>query len=65
MPSYSFNFRYAKGVISDLLQNKVDISLLVISKSFAKKEEDYAAKQAHVEVLNVYWLIPTLSRLFA
>lgn len=39
---------YAKKVIADLLQNKCDISLLVISKSLGKLE--YAAKQAHVEL---------------
>lgn len=35
-------------VISDLLQNNVDISQLVITKELTK--EDYAAKQAHVEL---------------
>ncbi|PKI84340.1 Pol3p [Malassezia vespertilionis] len=39
---------YVKEVISDLLQNKVDMSQLVISKALAKT--DYAAKQAHVEL---------------
>ncbi|OBZ73506.1 DNA polymerase delta catalytic subunit [Grifola frondosa] len=39
---------YAKQVISDLLQNKVDMSQLVITKALAKS--DYAAKQAHVEL---------------
>jgi len=39
-------------VISDLLQNKIDLSLLVITKSLGKgaNAEDYAAKQAHVEL---------------
>ena len=32
--------RYCKGVISDLLQNKIDISLLIISKSLSKKSEE-------------------------
>lgn len=43
---------YVKGVISDLLQNKVDLSLLVISKSLGKgaNPEDYGSKQAHVEL---------------
>ncbi|KAI3618406.1 hypothetical protein CBS9595_002769 [Malassezia furfur] len=40
--------RYAKQMIADLLQNKVDMSQLVISKALAKT--DYAAKQAHVEL---------------
>jgi DNA polymerase delta subunit 1 len=43
---------YVKGMISDLLQNKIDLSLLVITKSLGKgaNREDYAAKQAHVEL---------------
>ena len=32
--------KYCKGVISDLLQNKIDISLLIISKSLSKKTEE-------------------------
>ncbi|KAI5989332.1 DNA polymerase family B-domain-containing protein [Pisolithus albus] len=39
---------YTKRIISDLLQNKVDMSQLVITKALAKS--DYAAKQAHVEL---------------
>ncbi|KAF5289112.1 hypothetical protein FQA39_LY15214 [Lamprigera yunnana] len=39
---------YAKQIISDLLQNNVDISQLVITKELTKA--DYAAKQAHVEL---------------
>ena len=31
---------YCRGVISDLLQNKIDISLLIISKSLSKKTEE-------------------------
>jgi DNA polymerase delta subunit 1 len=43
---------YAKNTISDLLQNKIDISMLVISKSLGKSADDadYANKQAHVEL---------------
>jgi DNA polymerase delta subunit 1 len=43
---------YVKGTIADLLQNKVDISLLVITKSLGKSADsaDYKAKQAHVEL---------------
>lgn len=43
---------YAKGTISDLLQNKMDISMLVISKSLGKSADDadYSNKQAHVEL---------------
>ena len=39
---------YAKSVISDLLQDKVDISQLVITKAYSKTE--YANKQAHIEL---------------
>eukprot|EP00054_Salpingoeca_dolichothecata_P028788 m.221503 g.221503 ORF g.221503 m.221503 type:complete len:1095 (-) comp26313_c0_seq5:63-3347(-) len=41
---------YAKQVISDLLCNQVDISQLVITKALSKTKEDYAGKQAHVEL---------------
>lgn len=51
---------YVKSQISDLLQNKMDISRLVITKSLNKgaeyalglggNEEDYKVKQAHVEL---------------
>jgi DNA polymerase delta subunit 1 len=43
---------YAKRVISDLLTNRLDLSLLVISKSLGKSasSEGYTAKQAHVEL---------------
>ncbi|KAJ1929613.1 DNA-directed DNA polymerase delta [Tieghemiomyces parasiticus] len=39
---------YTKRIISDLLQNKVDMSQLVITKALSKTE--YAGKQAHVEL---------------
>uniref|UniRef100_A0A914MF01 DNA polymerase n=1 Tax=Meloidogyne incognita TaxID=6306 RepID=A0A914MF01_MELIC len=42
--------RYAKGVISDLLNDRIDISMLTITKELTKKGEKYAAKQAHVEL---------------
>jgi DNA polymerase delta subunit 1 len=43
---------YVKQVIADLLQNKLDISMLVITKALGKgaEAEDYKAKQAHVEL---------------
>lgn len=41
---------YVKQVISDLLQNKIDLSHLVITKALSKAGEDYAGKQAHVEL---------------
>ncbi|CAG8457220.1 5856_t:CDS:10 [Paraglomus occultum] len=39
---------YAKRTIADLLQNKIDMSQLVITKALSKS--DYAGKQAHVEL---------------
>ncbi|KAF7721640.1 DNA-directed DNA polymerase delta [Apophysomyces ossiformis] len=39
---------FVKQTIADLLQNKVDLSQLVITKALSKS--DYAAKQAHVEL---------------
>jgi DNA polymerase delta subunit 1 len=43
---------YVQSVVADLLQNKVDLSMLVISKSLAKgaDSEAYAVKTAHVEL---------------
>ena len=39
---------YTKNIIADLLQNKVDMSQLVITKALSKA--DYANKQPHVEL---------------
>lgn len=39
---------YVRETISSLLQNKVDLSVLVITKALSKS--DYTAKQAHVEL---------------
>ena len=43
---------YVKRTIADLLTNRLDLSLLVISKSLGKSAHstDYVAKQAHVEL---------------
>lgn len=43
---------YTKGVISDLLTNRLDLSLLVITKSLGKGADGqgYTSKQAHVEL---------------
>ncbi|KAG9245518.1 DNA polymerase family B-domain-containing protein [Calycina marina] len=41
---------YVKDTISDLLQNKIDMSKLVITKALTKTNEDYKDKQAHVEL---------------
>ncbi|KIX08561.1 uncharacterized protein Z518_03217 [Rhinocladiella mackenziei CBS 650.93] len=39
---------YVKETIANLLQNKIDLSMLVITKALSKN--DYTAKQAHVEL---------------
>ncbi|CAI5450981.1 unnamed protein product [Caenorhabditis angaria] len=41
---------FAKKTIGDLLCNKIDISLLIISKELTKSGDKYQAKQAHVEL---------------
>lgn len=41
---------YVKQVIADLLQNRIDLSQLVITKALSKAGEDYHGKQAHVEL---------------
>eukprot|EP01106_Pelomyxa_sp_JSP_P018901 TRINITY_DN907_c0_g1_i7.p1 TRINITY_DN907_c0_g1~~TRINITY_DN907_c0_g1_i7.p1 ORF type:complete len:513 (+),score=147.70 TRINITY_DN907_c0_g1_i7:83-1540(+) len=41
---------FTQGVVSNLLQNKLDLSMLVISKALSKERKEYAAKQAHVEL---------------
>lgn len=41
---------YTKQIVSDLLQNKLDLSMLVISKALSKEGKNYANKQAHVEL---------------
>jgi DNA polymerase delta subunit 1 len=41
---------YAKSQISALLQNKIDISLLIITKSLSGDAEEYKNKQPHVEL---------------
>ncbi|KAG9457177.1 hypothetical protein H6P81_001685 [Aristolochia fimbriata] len=42
--------QYAKNTISDLLMNRMDLSLLVITKGLTKTGDDYAVKAAHVEL---------------
>ncbi|KAL7719301.1 DNA polymerase [Entamoeba marina] len=41
--------QFTKDTIAQLLQNKLDLSLLIISKALSK--EEYAGKQAHVELV--------------
>ena len=45
---------FAKQTISDLLCNRIDISQLVITKELTKTDDEYAGKQAHVELANRY-----------
>lgn len=47
--SFSYS-SYVKDTISDLLQNRIDMSKLVITKALSKS--DYASKQAHVELVD-------------
>ncbi|KAG0494350.1 hypothetical protein HPP92_005344 [Vanilla planifolia] len=42
--------QYVKNTVSDLLMNRVDLSLLVITKGLTKTGDDYAVKAAHVEL---------------
>ncbi|RUS90623.1 hypothetical protein EGW08_001620, partial [Elysia chlorotica] len=43
---------HAQQTISDLLCNRIDISQLVITKELTKTDDEYAGKQAHVELAN-------------
>ncbi|KAL8166299.1 hypothetical protein V2J09_007798 [Rumex salicifolius] len=42
--------QYVKDTISDLLMNRLDLSLLVITKGLTKSGDDYDVKTAHVEL---------------
>ncbi|SCU71415.1 DNA polymerase delta catalytic subunit, putative [Trypanosoma equiperdum] len=42
---------FVKGTIRDLLHNRLDISQLVITKSFSKSESEYAGAQAHIALV--------------
>ncbi|XP_027357174.1 DNA polymerase delta catalytic subunit isoform X4 [Abrus precatorius] len=42
--------QYVKSAISDLLMNRMDLSLLVITKGLTKTGDDYEVKAAHVEL---------------
>ncbi|XP_075498392.1 DNA polymerase delta catalytic subunit [Primulina tabacum] len=42
--------QYVKSTISDLLMNRMDLSLLVITKGLTKTGDDYEVKAAHVEL---------------
>ncbi|GAX78824.1 hypothetical protein CEUSTIGMA_g6261.t1 [Chlamydomonas eustigma] len=42
--------QYVKGVISELLMNRIDLSLLVISKGLSQDADVYEGKVAHVEL---------------
>ncbi|KAL6749067.1 DNA polymerase delta subunit one [Haematococcus lacustris] len=41
---------YVKNIISDLLMNRIDLSLLVISKGLTKDADTYDTSSAHVEL---------------
>jgi DNA polymerase delta subunit 1 len=41
---------FVRQSISDLLQDKVDMSQLILSKQLSRAAKDYAGKQAHVEL---------------
>lgn len=41
---------YCKDTLKDLRMNRLDISMLVITKALSKSEKDYKGKQAHVEL---------------
>ncbi|XP_057550361.1 DNA polymerase delta catalytic subunit isoform X1 [Amaranthus tricolor] len=42
--------QYVKNTISDLLMNRLDLSLLVITKGLTKTGDNYEVKAAHVEL---------------
>lgn len=42
--------QYVKNTISDLLMNRLDLSLLVITKGLTKTGDNYEVKTAHVEL---------------
>ncbi|KAL2941770.1 DNA polymerase delta catalytic subunit [Bienertia sinuspersici] len=42
--------QYVKNTISDLLKNRLDLSLLVITKGLTKTGDNYEVKTAHVEL---------------
>jgi DNA polymerase delta subunit 1 len=39
---------FCKGVISEILQNKVDLSLLIITKAYSRDADAYKNPQAHI-----------------
>lgn len=56
---------HAKEVISDLLCNRIDISQLVITKELTRTAQEYAGKQAHVELAERSdWLITRYQDVF-
>ncbi|KAL7112135.1 hypothetical protein ACP275_05G133300 [Erythranthe tilingii] len=42
--------QYVKNTISDFLRNRMDLSLLVITKALSKTRDSYKVKAAHVEL---------------
>jgi DNA polymerase delta subunit 1 len=39
---------FAKGIISDILQNKIDLSLLIITKAYSRSVDAYKNPQGHI-----------------
>lgn len=42
--------QFVQQTISDLLCNRIDISQLIITKELTRSDDEYAGKQAHVEL---------------
>ncbi|KAH9668764.1 DNA polymerase delta catalytic subunit [Citrus sinensis] len=57
--------QYVKSTISDLLMNRMDLSLLVITKGLTKTGDDYEVKAAHVELAERMRKWPLLNVPFA
>jgi DNA polymerase delta subunit 1 len=49
-PGFAGAVQFVKNTISNLLMNKVDLSLLVITKGLTKTAEKYENKSAHSEL---------------
>jgi DNA polymerase delta subunit 1 len=39
---------FSQGIVSDILQNKIDLSLLIITKSYSRDADEYKNPQAHI-----------------
>lgn len=43
--------KFIKSVVQDLITERIDLQLLIISKAFSKSADDYKAKQPHLTVV--------------